>query len=227
MILWLLTPGDVQRASVVWQKTKPSPDVPIGEPPRTSRLTKYIFAPASAASLAGDLFGRTRTALLLRHFLDLRDYGHSFQVTNDSVEGFLMANPSAEWKQRLRQIDSDAADMEGRANAVGIPFVAVLLPTREQAIMISRGDWPAGYDPYKLGDDLRAIVTSHGGTYIDILHDFKSISDPKPDFFPADGHPNPAGHAKYSRLLARALTNGAVPALGLASQSHSSFEKGN
>ena len=56
-----------------------------------------------------------------------------------------------------------------------MPLVAALLPQRAQAAMISRSRWPAGFDPYKLDNELRSMVVSHGGTYVDILPDFRNI----------------------------------------------------
>jgi hypothetical protein len=91
---------------------------------------------------------------------------------------FLRAEPSQEWKEDLQRFDSVAADVAGRAKAAGVPLIAVFLPNRAHAAIISVGEWPAGYNPYKLDDELRSIVTSHGGTYIDILPDFQSIPTP-------------------------------------------------
>ena len=79
--------------------------------------------------------------------------------------------------------------------------------------MISMKESPAGYDPYKLGREVESIVTSRGGTYVDILSSFRSIPNPEQYYMPVDGHPTVDGHAMISRLLAQALTDGATPAL--------------
>jgi hypothetical protein len=84
--------------------------------------------------------------------------------------------------------------------------------------MISMGEWPVGYNPYKLNDQVRSIVTSHGGIYCDILPGFRALPNPEQYYFPVDGHPNAEGHTIISALLARELTNGAVPALRVAAQ---------
>ena len=93
-------------------------------------------------------------------------------MVSDEEGGFLKADPSASWREHLKQFDADAADIEGRAEAAGVPFVAVLVPIRVQVTMISMGKWPARYDPYRLDDQLRSIVAKHGGIYLDILPDY-------------------------------------------------------
>ncbi len=124
---------------------------------------------------------------------------------------------SPEWKNRLRHFDSNAAQIEQQAAAAGVPMVAVLVPYRSQASMISMGEWPAGYNPYKLDDELRAIITSHGGTYVSILPGFRSVPNAEQYYLPIDGHPTAEGHAILAELLAKALTSGAVPDLRGAS----------
>jgi hypothetical protein len=78
--------------------------------------------------------------------------------------------------------------------------------------MISMGEWPAGYDPYKLDEELRSIITSHGGIYIDILPDLRNIPNPEQHYFPVDNHPDADGDAMISGMLAKELTGGAIPA---------------
>jgi hypothetical protein len=91
--------------------------------------------------------------------------------------------------------------------------------------MISMGKWPDGYDPYKLDNELRAIITRHGGIYIDILPGYRALPNPEEDYFPVDGHPNASGHAIISGMLAKALTNGSIPALKAATQPQAGLEK--
>jgi len=92
--------------------------------------------------------------------------------------------------------------------------------------MISMGEWPEGFDPYKLDRELRTIVTSHGGTYIDILSDFRTIPNPERAFFPWNPHPNADGHAIIADLLTKRLTSGTISALKVTSQTQAEFEKG-
>ena len=211
MILWVLTPMDVEKASVV----VPPVDV-IGDdrslslPMKAWRRVKEAMEAKSFPSAMGAVFSRTRTALMLRHYLyeSQSQYVKAFLSGSDDETGYLKSTWSDEWKGRMISFDADAAEMEREARTAGIPFVAVFVPERAQAAMIAMGQWPAGFDPYKLDDELQSSIVRYGGVFLDILPEFKTIAHPERLYFPVDGHPNPAGHAVISQLLAKALTSG-------------------
>jgi hypothetical protein len=79
--------------------------------------------------------------------------------------------------------------------------------------MISKGNWPAGYDPFKLEEEVRSNIVSNGGHFIDILSDYRGVPDPERSYFPVDGHPDASGQAIIFRFLAKELTNGTVAEL--------------
>jgi hypothetical protein len=171
--------------------------------------------------------GDSKTTLMVQHCI----YKNQSLFVNSSLKqedggGRLGGEMNAAWLSHLKQFDSYAADIEKQAQTAGVPLVAVLVPDRAQAAMISMGEWPQGYDPYKLDDELRSIITRHGGIYIDILPDYRNIPNPEQGYLPVDGHPNANGHATISKLLAKELTNGAVPALRAAAQSQVALEQG-
>ena len=150
--------------------------------------------------------------LLLQLFLYQSQSQYLKSALMDRQENeFLLENPGPAWQSRMDQFDIYAADMQAKAKAAGVPLVTVLLPTRAQAAMISMGEWPTGYDPYKVSADVRTSITRHGGTYIDILPEFRSIPNPHKGYFPVDGHLNADGHAMVGQLLANALTTGSAP----------------
>jgi hypothetical protein len=214
LILWVVTPFDVQIGG--------SP--PALEPdPRAGALAKALFqirnrpATESLPDALRDVWTNySRTAVLLRHVIYasqsqfLKNY-----LMGDDVSGFLKVEPSAEWSRRLGLFDGYAASIGAQAKAAGVPLVVVLLPVRAQVAMVSTGESPDGYDPYALDRELRAIVTSHGGTYIDVLSDFRTIISPERIYQQGDEHSSDEGHAFISSVLARQLTSGAVPALAL------------
>jgi len=138
----------------------------------------------------------------------------------------LRITPSAEWQSRVAQFEIPAANVLAKAKAAGVPLAAVFVPNRAQAAIISKGDWPPGYDPYKLNQELRSIITRYGGTYIDILPDYQTIPEPEEGYLSVDGHPNAEGHKIIADLLARELTSGAIPALKSTAQSQVASAQG-
>jgi hypothetical protein len=234
LILWVLTPTDVANASLI------VPFVPSANPPekaaaRESNLdhVKSAFAQNSFPNAIAFIWNRAVVSAWDRKIADFRSspsgmlfqhvlyasqslYLKSYLTVPDSEGGFLKAAPSSEWQGNLQQFDKDAVQIEAQAKAAGVPFVAVLVPERAQAAMLSMSETPAGYAPYKLDDNLRSIIVRHGGTYLDILPDFRAIPNPENGYYPVDGHPDIHGHAMISAMLARQLTSGAVPALRTA-----------
>ena len=238
MILWLLHPSDI------WNPLYPRHDAapgPSHAPPAFSTLSPYGKAKRMLGR-ANLILGQVRTEVsaqsttMLRHFL----YESQTQLIASylaekpdapfmqKIHGpeFMSTAPSADWQSHLRDFDSDVADIEAQAKAAGVPVVAALLPQRAQTSMISRGEWPAGFDPYKLDHELRSMIESHGGTYVDILPDFRNIPNPELGFFPLDVHPNADGHVLISGMLARELINGAAPILRITPQQKAALEQG-
>jgi hypothetical protein len=242
MILWALTPFDIQNVSLLLPYIPPS-----------QLLTKEAAAPARAGSSQNFVhrtlavltsksipelargawrrmlegFGDTRTSFLLQHYLyeSPSQYVKHFLMQGDDAE-FLRVNPNPQWQKELREFAGYDADLEAKAHAAGIPFVVVLLPDRAQAAMISMGQWPDGYDPYKLSDDLRSIVESHGGTYVDILHGYRTIPNPEQHYLPMDGHIDSVGHHIVADLMAKGLTSGSVPLLSTTAEQRAVLEAG-
>jgi len=221
LILWVVTPGDIQAASVIVQDSAAyRAERSLNLAGRAWLHVKRAFGSNSTVDALSQVFGRTRSAMMLRHFLfqSQSEYLRSYLMSGDAIMGQLRAEPSADWKGYLTNFDADAADVERRARAAGVPLVAMLAPYPAQVAMISMGKWPADYDPYKLDSEVRSIIESHGGIYITILPDYRTIPNPERGFFLVDGHPNPEGHALLASLLASELTSGAVPALKVNSK---------
>lgn len=219
LILWVLTPYDIKSVTEL---------LPAAETSRGSFLSrnwgrvKVAYATQGAAYALQEFWGRvtstfagTKTGLMLRHYLfsSQTQYVKTYLLGTDDDTGFLKVAPSPLWQDRLRQLDGYAAQIMSKASSAHVPLVAVLLPNRAQAAMLSMGQWPPGFDPYKLNAELRSVIESHGGTYLDVLPGFHGVPNPERGYFPVDGHPNAQGHAIFSVLLARGLAN---PHLGRA-----------
>jgi len=231
LIFWILTPTDVERSLPDTDPVNPI----VNEDFRKRvwfRLENEFAAKSFPDAVSGlwqhglNGFETTRTGILLQHFLyESRSLYVKSSIMRGDSAGYLKTEPSERWQRRLSRFDVYAEEVEARASASGVPVVAVLIPSRAQAAMISMGSWPAGFDPYKLDRALRHIFLSHGGIYIDILPDFRTIPNPEQYYLAVDGHPDSEANAILSRLLAKELTSGAVPTLSAARQPEVTLKK--
>jgi hypothetical protein len=229
LVLWVMTPVDVQLAAVSSVKAQEAhPD--IAESNRRSQ--EWASAKGWMKEVISRHTGAIESGFMLRHFLyeheSQSQYIHLYLMRTggdephpvgiDGDANFLRAELSPEWRAHLKEFNGYTAEICNKAKNAGVPIIGVLVPNRAQAAMISMGEWPPGYDPYKLDNELRAIITSHGGTYIDILPYFHKIPNPEKGYFPVDGHLNAKGYAMIADMLSYEFTSGAIPALKAAKQ---------
>jgi hypothetical protein len=232
MILWVVTPNDFENASLDETAVKAAPQSPAAGPVSDAKpglaakawnKLKVTVANGTLGDEFRNQFDKTRTSMVLKHLL----YGSESQqqyvtsyLKNEEDAGFLRAEPNARWQHLLTIVDSNAAAFEQQAKDANVPFVTALVPNRAQAAMVSMGKdaWPAGYNPYKLDGEMRAIIERHGGTYVDVLPEFAKIPNPERHYFPVDGHPDAEGQAMIADILTQGLTSGTVPALKAQAQ---------
>jgi hypothetical protein len=214
LILIVVTPLDIERAAF----GLPNRLVFGASHAKGWKQVRAMLSEEARANIEQQLLDKSRAIFALRHFLyESESEFMKSSLMRENEDDFLKSQLSDQWLQHLQLFDSYAGAIEARAKNAGIPFVVVLVPDRVQATMIGTGVWPAGYDPYSLGERLRSITTRQGGTYIDILPGFRGIPDVWQCYFPVDGHPNAEGHAAIARLIAKELASGAVPGLISAS----------
>lgn len=237
MILWVITPMDIENSEM--GTAQPGGSVSfttVSEQHKRSngfginwdRLIKSI-AQGRFDEKARYRWEQSRSSLMLKHFLIASEspnqYAESYLKNEDDAE-FLKKEPSTEWQDLLRNFESQAEGFERKASSADVPFVAVFIPNRAQCAMISTNSWPSGYDPYKLDDELSTLIDNHGGTFIDILPEFRDIPYSEQYYFPVDGHLNAQGHAMIARLLSNQLASGGVPSLDFGAHLHQTLSQG-
>jgi hypothetical protein len=238
MVLWMLTMWDIRNSSGMWpsdeilpdesrkfpEKAAPTDGAQLASSGLNGLRTKMESIAKSNLDAVKGLWRDSRSNLMLTHFL-YEFEGQSAYLKRSSESNrdaqYLGAVPSEKRLNHLQEFQGYAAEIEAQAKAANVSLVAVLVPNRQHAAVISMGGWPANINPYSLDNELRDIIVSHGGTYVDILPAYRNIPNAELGYFPVDGHPNPEGNATITGLLAKALTSGAVPALKAATQPES------
>jgi hypothetical protein len=215
MILWALNSKDLS--------SHMPPVVPLRELNLSFRVRAWhhiraILAKNSLSQTIPYAFHHTRTAVLLLDALyrDPWQFVKSSLMASDDNVGFLKDKPSREWQERLKAFDEDLVKIETRTKAAGVPLVVVMLPSHVQADMVTLGEWPQGFNPYRLDQEVKSIVAKDGGTFIDILPDIREQPAIQNGYYAVDVHANPLGNVILTGALAKELTSGAVPALSVA-----------
>jgi hypothetical protein len=221
LILWVATPVDIQNE--MGPTIMPITGIaPVAMPPDPAQ------ALSPSASMEGlkhrilmilhDLWSQQRIGFLLRYFVyeSPSRYVRSY-LARGAAADYLKERPSEQLQGCLEHLEDDAAVISAKAAAAHVPVALVFLPDRAQVAMIAMNDWPAGFNPFSLGDRVRDLVSKHGIAYVDIFPDIRKIPSPERGYFSVDGHPNAYGHAVISRLIARQLERSAAATSGSAS----------
>lgn len=209
LVLLVITPWDIENAGLANSEAGRG-----GQAPGLGAGLKMLLHTGSGSALEQYLFFHSRLLFALRHtlYLSQAQYIRSYLMGAQNAS-FLAAQWNPLWKQNLSEYEGHFAGIETQAAASGVPLIVVFIPNRAEATMISMGKWPDGYDPYKLGDELRAMAERHDAKYIDILPEFRAVPNVQWFYMPVDGHLYASGHALVADMIARALTAGAVPEL--------------
>jgi hypothetical protein len=190
MILWVITPTDIMNAG-----SKENADSANTGALREDLQSSTVSAKSRSfwdkieASITKGTFGErlnsrwedTRTSIVLKHLLIASESQNQYiasYLKNGDNANFLKSEPDAKWQMQLQSFDTELVEIVGQAKNAGVPLVAVFVPNRPQAAMLSNGDWPAGYDPFKVKDEVRDSIVSHGGLFIDILPNYRLVPNP-------------------------------------------------
>ncbi len=229
LIVWAVLPTDIERAVPPIRENIPQDSGVAGvalfrlrNDLREGNLHKTIDDLWSRTLIR---FNHSPSAVLLQHVLyqSRNQYIKSLMAGGDA-NGYLSASLDPQWQNRLQYFDHEFASVASTAKKANVPVALVLVPSRGQATLLSRGHWDREFDPYVLDRSLHEIVTRNGGIYLDILPYYASVPYAENGYYPVDGHPNATGHSVIAEALTQQLTGGAVPALDT---SKTASEKGN
>lgn len=223
VILWLLTKYDIERATVVGTDLNFIPSSVAGNTrAKIAYRVKQIAAMKTNSERLGfieqyaeDLFQVSETGTMLMHgmYKSQSLYMKAALINSGHRLWYVQAESDPVSRQYLQQFEDYAAQIANKARAAGIPLVAALMPDRVQAAMLSNGDWSSDFSPLRLDDEIRAVVTRYGGTYVDVLRDFRNIPSSEQYYLPVDGHPDERWQPIVAGLLAEKLTDGMIPEL--------------
>ncbi len=235
-ILWVLTPYDIENVSSIgWVSSPAQNGARDGHEnhPRThfeqtvvkiGSALGFKSIPEPILSWLSQVNGQLKFQNYVKHFL----YESQSLYVNASLNsppdkiGFLKKNWGPGWTDRLHDFDGYAGSLIAKAGHAGIPVIAVFVPDGQLAAIVSKGEWPADCDPFKLDHELAASITSHGGTFIDILPDYQRDPNSEQAYFRFNGHPDATGHARIAKMIVRGITSGAFPPLSAVPQTQTS-----
>ena len=226
MILWVLTKYDLERAAVVGADLNFIPTSASGSTrAKIEYRVKQIMGMKTNSERIGflehyaeDLFRTSEAGTMLMHGLYQSQslYMKAALIKRGDRLWYIEAKASPASREYLRVFDSCAAQILDKAKTAGVPLVAVMVPDRVQAALLSKGDWSSDLDPLRLDEEVRNLIVNHGGTYVDILPSFRSIPDSEQYYLAADGHPDERWQRIVTGLLVEKLTDGTIPALKVA-----------
>jgi hypothetical protein len=216
LLLWAVTPWDIFFVDLTVPATHAAalPNQAVGSS-TWDRLKATVFRTPDLSRIS---WVSSRAVFMLQHILYKSDsiyLSHSLSAT-DEYASSLKDKPGKEWQDKLQKFDNYVAEMTARAKAAHVPFIFTALPRHAQVVMISGGVAPPGVNPYSFGDQIKAIVEKNGGTYIDILEQFRNVPNVDGTFYPVDQHVTVQGHQLLAQMIANGLTQGADPVIAPA-----------
>jgi hypothetical protein len=212
LILWVVTPLDIARSEDTLARLPDSPPPANGIGKLKYEVLQYI------RSHGGDIV----IGQVLRHYLYELQSENQFvrsalqNLSPDDEQGFLHITQGPAWQQHWADFTRHAQSMIMRAHDAGIPMAVAFAPNRLQAAMISRGAWPAGFDPYGINRGVQSRVEAKGATFIGILPRYAAVPGTEHLYLALDGHPTDSGYHFLAQAIAEELTSGAIPRLARA-----------
>ena len=160
------------------------------------------------------LVTQSRSVTAAEHFLfqDPATFLRLWLGYKDKAD-FLRPPFSAQWEERLRNVDLIVSEMAAQAHQANVPMVLIEIPNLAQVALIASRNPPPDADPRALNGRLEQIASHNNVTFVDVLDQFRNANDPSGLFYVVDGHLNGEGNAFISKPLVTRLTSGPEPLL--------------
>ena len=209
MILWVISSWDIDPDKLRAQD-KPSEGGIEG-----SRIVGRVFGKFKVANILTEYLFRSQSVYMSAYLRNIREGAQAQASSSNEQDG------------RMSVFSSDVKTIVDQAKVAGVPVVATFLPNRGEADLLTMSPMPAGIVPGRRNGEVRAILTSNGATYIDVLPDLQETPNLDGLYDQLGYHLNAEGHAVLTQILARALTSGTVPALDSSQDSQMESSEGN
>lgn len=212
LILWPLTPADIQNTHLLEQPDKDKKQMGSSRPGAAASFPQMIWLKFI------DRLSQTRLILMLQHYLyhSQSEYLSHALTQSDDVDYLRVPEP-ASLRNNLVIFARNLHQVAAHARAAHVPLVVTMLPTRAQSVMLSNHNWNKDYDPNQLSFLIRRIVEEEGVRYVDMMPGLGAIPGAGQNYLAVDQHPTPDGHRMLATLLANALVqSGTVTAKQVA-----------
>lgn len=146
---------------------------------------------------------KSRLFLVGQHYLYRDPAVHiaAFLRNGSESSGYLRIPLPESWHKRVEDIGALLDRITAQTAPARVPVLVFYLPARPQAALEIPKYARPDVDPTGLGKALRAVSTRAGAVFVDTTPDFAGADDFGSLYYPADGHPTPAGHSVIAKRM--------------------------
>jgi hypothetical protein len=150
------------------------------------------------------LVDSSRAMIVLQHYLFQID-GLYFALYRSRGEtgDYLASDLAPVWHTRVRNVIALLREMKARTEQSGARFMVVYIPQRIQAVMLGIPDLSPMYDPFSLGNLLKADAPDID--FVDFMETLKVQPSASALYYPWDGHLTARGQHLLGEALARRI----------------------
>jgi hypothetical protein len=194
LILWVISSWDIDPDKLRGQDKTAKGGL------QSSRLIGRVFGRFKVANILTEYLFRSQSVYMAAYLRNIQGSAHAADNSTNSDDG------------RMRLFKADVSTIVGQAKTAGVPVVATFLPNRGEADLLNMGTVPSGIDPNLRNNELRSILVGSGAIYVDVLPDLRETPNLDGLYDQLGYHLNADGHRVLTKMLAKALPGGTVPA---------------